>query len=57
MFFRLLTSVSGRLRIKGMRWTQRHHAREGLQGGINSVSGLENVLTSGVEAYGKDVWI
>ena len=28
----------------------------GLQGGINSVSGLQDVLTSGVEAYGKIVW-
>jgi hypothetical protein len=28
----------------------------GLQGGINSVSGLWNVLTSGAEAYGKVVW-
>jgi hypothetical protein len=29
---------------------------KGLQGGINSVSGLWNVQTSGVEAYGKIVW-
>ena len=28
----------------------------GLQGGINSVSGLWNVQTSGVDAYGKIVW-
>jgi hypothetical protein len=28
----------------------------GTQGGINSVSGLQDVLTSGVEAYGKTVW-
>jgi hypothetical protein len=28
----------------------------GLQGGINSVSSLWDVLTSGVEAYGKTVW-
>jgi hypothetical protein len=31
-------------------------AEKGLQGGINSVSGLWNVRTSGVEAYGKIVW-
>jgi hypothetical protein len=29
---------------------------KGLQGGINSVSDLWNVLTSGTEAYGKIVW-
>ena len=29
---------------------------KGLQGGINSVSGLVDVLTSGAEAYGKIVW-
>jgi hypothetical protein len=29
----------------------------GLQGGINSVSGLQGVRTSGAEAYGKIVWI
>jgi hypothetical protein len=28
----------------------------GLQGGINSVSGSQDVLTGGVEAYGKTVW-
>jgi hypothetical protein len=28
----------------------------GLQGGINSVSGLQDVQTSGAEAYGKVVW-
>ena len=28
----------------------------GWQGGINSVSGLCNVLTSGAEAYGEIVW-
>jgi hypothetical protein len=28
----------------------------GLQGGINSVSGLWDALTSGAEAYGKIVW-
>jgi hypothetical protein len=28
----------------------------GLQGGINSVSDLQDVLTSGAEAYGKVVW-
>jgi hypothetical protein len=26
------------------------------QGGINSVSGLEDVLTNGAGAYGKTVW-
>ena len=29
----------------------------GLQGGLNSVSGHRNALTSGAEAYGKIVWI
>jgi len=29
---------------------------KGLQGGINSVSGLWDVQTSGTEAYGKIVW-
>ena len=29
---------------------------KGLQGGINSVSGLQDVQTSGAEAYGKIVW-
>jgi len=29
---------------------------KGLQGGVNSVSGLQDVQTSGVEAYGKTVW-
>jgi len=29
----------------------------GLQGGINSVSDLQDVLTSGAGAYGKSVWI
>jgi len=29
---------------------------KGLQGGIDSVSGLQNVLTSGAEAYGEGVW-
>ena len=28
----------------------------GLQGGINSVSGLQDVLTSGADAYGEIVW-
>jgi len=29
----------------------------GSQGGINSVSGLQDVMTSGAEAYGEVVWI
>ncbi|MDP3694367.1 hypothetical protein [Bradyrhizobium sp.] len=44
------------------RWDRSCGGRSGIvramgrQGGINSVSGLLNVQTSGVEAYGKIVW-
>ena len=43
-------------RWDGMRWTRRHRARNEIAGRVNSVSNLWNVLTSGVEAYGKIVW-
>ncbi|MFH1345271.1 MAG: hypothetical protein ABIL01_29310, partial [Pseudomonadota bacterium] len=43
-------------RWDGMRWTLRHRARNGIAGRVNSVSGLQDVLTSGAEAYGKSVW-
>ena len=40
----------------GKRWTQQCRARKRLQGGINSVSDRSGVQTTGVDAYGKNVW-
>ena len=44
-------------RWDGMRWTRRHRARKRIAGRDKLRERSEGVLTSGVEAYGKVVWI
>src|SRR3984893_7238965 len=44
-------------RWDGMRWTRRHRARDGIAGRDKLRERSQDVLTSGVEAYGKVVWI
>jgi hypothetical protein len=43
-------------RWDGMWWTLRHRARDGIAGRDQLRERSLGVLTSGVEAYGKDVW-
>jgi hypothetical protein len=41
----------------GLRWTRRHRARDAIAGRDKLRERSQDVLTSGVEAYGKIVWI
>jgi hypothetical protein len=44
-------------RWDGMWWTLRHRARDGIAGRDKLRERLQDVPTSGAEAYGKIVWI
>ena len=62
IFHPILSPRKGRWPVTE-RWGRSCGGRDGIvramgrQGGINSVSGLQDVLTSGAGAYGKIVWI
>jgi len=43
-------------RWDGMRWTRRHRARDGIAGRDKLRERLQDVPTSGAEAYGEVVW-
>jgi hypothetical protein len=43
-------------RWDGMWWTRRHRARDGMAGRDKLRERSWDVLTSGAEAYGEDVW-